>query len=199
MEEIICAGTVTDFTKFIKALDFKGALFLAEEMPQRIMSKPAERNKLLLFDLLDQVSDEERVRFTSGRIFTIAAELSWERTNENSYKVVYFGPPIELEGMKENSRKEFSTEDYELERKSYYLFGRHLDERQRERLKIAAEDPSSAGRLYAEARIPRLLRYPMTTQPAGKKDRVQLEILEYREKATKQITFYRFQHVKPAE
>jgi hypothetical protein len=199
MEEIICAGTVADFAQFIQALRFKDALFLAEEFPQRIISKPDERNKLLLFDLLDRVSDEERARFTSGRIFTKDAELRWEKTNGSNYSVVYFGPPIELEGMNKSRQELISTDHYEQQLKCYYLFGKRVDEKLRERLEIPAADISSAERLYAEARIPRLLHYPWTTQPTRKEERVQLEVLEYREKATDQITFYRFQGVKPAE
>lgn len=198
MEEIICAGTVADIAQFARALAFPdNTLFLAEEFPQHVISKPAERKKLMRFDFLHRVSDEERKRFTSGRIFTKDAELRWEKKNENSYYVVYFGPSIELDGMNKSSQQVISTDDYDQKTKSYYLFGKHLDEKQRERLEIPEPDKAFTGGLYAEARIPRLLQYPWTTPPTGKQERVQLEVLEYREKATAEVTFYRFQDVKP--
>lgn len=198
MEEIIRAGTVANFGQFIEALHFKNALFLAEEFPRHIISKPATRKQLLLFDFLDRVPNKERERFTSGRIFTRDAELRWEKADGSNYNVVYFGPPIELEGTNKSRQELISTDHYEQETRCYYLFGKRLDEKQRERMMIPAEDTSSADRLYAEARIPRLLYYP-TTQPADRQERVQLEVLEYREKSTAQVKFYRFQGVKPVE
>lgn len=194
MEEIICAGTMAGFAQFIQALHFKNALFLAEEFPRQVIRKPEERKKLLRFDFLDQITDEERQRYTSGRIFTKDAELRWEKKNGNSYEVVYFGPSIELEGMSNGRQKTIVTDNYDQETKCYYLFGKHLRADQCEQMGIAPSD-----KLYAEARIPRLLHYPWTTQPGDKEERMQLEVLEYREKATAQVAFYRFQDVKPAE
>ncbi|HZS75780.1 MAG TPA: CRISPR-associated protein Csx19 [Ktedonobacteraceae bacterium] len=200
MEEIICAGTVTDFKNFIDALHFpESALFLAEEFPRRAVTTPAERRKLLRFDLLSAVSTEDRQRYTSGRIFTREAELRWEKQNRNNYEVVYFGPTVELVGMNKSNLQTIDTDNYKQETKHYYLFGTRVHKDLRERMELHTLDDSYAERLYAEARIPRLLHYPLREPaPEGEK-RVQLEVLEYREIATGHITFYRFQGVKPAE
>ena len=200
MEEIICAGTVENFAQFVQMLHFlEGALFLAEEFPRRVIRRPEERKRLLRFDFLNQVTDEERQHYASGRIFTQDAELRWEKTNGNTYNVVYLGPSIELEGMNINRKESIVSELYEQQRKCYYLFGKRMDEKQLARMEIPSADAAFASRLYAEARIPRLLHYPWSQQPTGKKDWVQLAVLEYREKATAQVTFYRFQDVIPAE
>ena len=199
MEEIICAGTVEVFAHFIDALRFKNALFLAEEFPRHVIRKPAERKQLLRFDFLGNVSAEDRLRYTSGRIFTKEAELRWEKKGEDSYDVIYFGPSIELEGIDRSRQESISEELYEREPKSYYLFGQRLDKERHAPMEIAISDEAYGERLYAEVRIPRLLYYPWTTQPGIKQDRVQLEVLEYRKKDTSQVMFYRFQDVKPAE
>jgi len=200
MEEIICAGTVADFGKFIDALHFpENALFLAEELPRQIVIEPATRKNLLRFDFLQKVPVEDRLRYTSGRIFTREAELRWEKKDEKNYEIVYFGPAIELEGMSNRRSTTISLNDYEQETKCYYLFGTRVNKDLRERMELPAANESYAERLYAEARIPRLLHYPLG-EPAPKgKGWVQLAVLEYREKATAQIKFYRFQDVIPAE
>jgi hypothetical protein len=200
MEEIICAGRVENFAQFIQALHFpEGALFLAEEFPRQVIRKPEERKRLMRFDFLIKVTDEERQRYTSGRIFTKDAELRWEKKNGNIYNVVYLDPSIELEGMHINRKESIVPELYEQQRTCYYMFGKRLDEKQLGRMEIPPADAPFASRLYAEARIPRLLHYPWSQQPTGKEEWVQLAVLEYRDKATAQVTFYRFQDVIPAE
>ena len=96
--------------------------------------------------------------------------------------------------MSKSRQQTIATNDYDQETKGYYLFGQRLRTDQFELLGIPPSD-----RLYAEARIPRLLYYPWSQQPTSKQEWVKLEVLEYREKATAQVAFYRFQDVKPAE
>lgn len=200
MDEIICTGTTADIVPLIKALPFEGALFMAEEFPRSLINDPVKRKQLLLFNFLDRVTDDEKRRFTSGHVFTSDAELRWEKTAEDSYSVVYLGPPTTLDGLKESKQTTIFREQYDLKCRYYYLFGQRLSEKTRQEMKIQVDASLSAERLYAEARIPRLLHYPWTKPPANEREkRVQLEILEYREKDTRQIHYYRFRGVKPAE
>ena len=204
MGEIIRAGTVADFNTFIEALRFeesplfpKDALFLAEEFPQQVIREPKKRKQLLCFALLGEVSAEDRLRYTSGRIFTKEAELRWEKKGEKSYHVVYCGPSTELEGMNSTTPEDIPLDNYDQVTKHYYLFGTRVKDELRERMQITADD--SVGEFYAEARIPRLLHYPVKRKPADKGERVRLEVLEYCQKDTTQVMFYRFQGLELAE
>lgn len=203
MDEIICSGTTADIVPLIKALSLEGALFLAEEFPRSLINDPVKRKQLLLFNFLDRVSDDERRRFTSGHVFSRKAELRWEKTFDGSYSIVYLGPSTALDGLKESRQESISSGQYgqyDTETRCYYLFGQRLSEDTRQQMKIQVDASLSADRLYAEARIPRLLHYPWTEPPGNKEEkRVQLEVLEYREKDTGQIRYYRFFGVKLAE
>src|SRR5437868_4535829 len=116
--EIICTGVVTNLAELIKAYDFpKDAFFLAEQLPSHII-KQEQRQDLLLFARLRELEDIEMAQnYSSGRIFSQAFELRWEKESDGNYQVVYFGPEREISGLVrryELHRENESEEKYQV-------------------------------------------------------------------------------------
>jgi hypothetical protein len=133
---------------------------LAERLPAHVIRAREERQNLLLFEYFPPEMPLEKLfeDYTTGRIFTNQLELRWEQ-QEQDIRVVYLG----------TKKYEFILRDYKLEEKekmldglsaqppkSYFLFGQRL--RPGDVSEIGA--PAKNGD-FAEARIPRLLRYPV--------------------------------------
>ncbi len=195
--EVLCTGSVKSIEALVKECDFlqdqvedEKVFFLAERLPQHAIVNGQERQHLLRFAYLPEVTDIDG--YTSGRIFREDFELRWEKDNDGSYWVVYLGAKQEISGLEE--RKEDREELEKLERvgesKHYYLFGDRLDP---DDLKQMGLEPSE--RYYAEVRIPRLLHYPA---PPGAR-RVQLTVCEYTYQDTGQVRLFRFQNLIEAE
>jgi hypothetical protein len=218
--EIICTGPVTNLAELIEVCDFpEEALFLAEQLPSNIV-KQEQRQDLLRFAYLGDVKNAQD--YTSGRIFSEAFELRWEKENGGDYQVVYFGTDREIVGLTrlyELHREKESEEKYQVvylrpegkiseldwgeqeqknirhykaDTKRYYLFGEHLEASQLQNMKI---EPASKGNsYYATVRIPRLLLYP---RQSGAR-RLQLLVREYLDEATSRVRLFRFQDLVDA-
>ncbi|HEU5379540.1 MAG TPA: CRISPR-associated protein Csx19 [Ktedonobacteraceae bacterium] len=186
-EEVLCTGEVPDIAAFIKACAFPPEAFvLVERFPQHMVVDRQERQDLLRFARLSEIS--EIGLYTSGRVFNSDFELRWER-EMHRMRVVYVGQARNFPGreLRELYKKQFR--EWEGRQKSYYLFGERLDKRRLDQMALL-EDQEGQG-YYAEARIPRLLKYPRQAQ------RVQLVAREYYEKTTGRVQLFRFLDLEP--
>ena len=96
-------------------------------------------------------------QYTSGRIFNEQLELRWEQQGTYT-RVIYLGTDLYASVLRDYKfvpgdklLKSLSVQD-----KSYYLFGQRLRPGDVEAIGLPAEYGD-----FAEARIPRLLRYPV--------------------------------------
>ncbi|SRR6266496_1623086 len=179
-QELLIAGKVEDIKAEIKRYRIPSdepVYMLLETQPQGVV-EPDKRQDLLRFDYFDR--DTNFMPYTSGRIFHRGGELRWEKQHAG-IRIVYTGqeqykPDIDI-------RQTMQMDACELVPKQYFLFGKRLDEKQLARI----GSPAQAGD-FAEARIPRLLRYPA---PADG-ERVQLVVYEYVERVTGAYVAFRF-------
>lgn len=200
--ELLLAGTIAagDFTTFIRAYSStflrsapSGAptLMLLESQPRLVIEEDA-RQDLLLFAYLDPGFDF--TPYTSGRIFHALGELRWERQH-SGVQMLYTGHKEYQPRLPDARATDLNTSI--PKDRSYFLFGKRLDEQQLGRI-----GPSARPGDFAEVRIPRLLRYPALPALA-KAERVQLVICEYEDADTGVTVAYRFKQLvpfsKPAE
>jgi hypothetical protein len=159
--------------------------FLGEDFPLRMVNAK-ERDTLIRFLPFDpDLPSEMYAHYTFGRIFHADFELRWQGEAEQ-VRVVYIGNERKIPFLGPIEHPELEKR---AEQQCYYLFGERLRENQAERIgkPVGKED-------FAEARIPRLLHYPIN----GQKRYAQLVVQEYLDKATGQVALYRFVAVKEA-
>jgi hypothetical protein len=188
-EQLLLGGRVkhNDFTALIKAYKIPpgAATLMLLEIEPRYVVEPKARQNLLLFEQFNPKA--AFTLYTSGRIFHTQGELRWERQHTD-IQVVYTG---EREyGPKLNESEEWTLDGYDSVTKSYLLFGKRLDEGQRERI------PTAQPGDFAEVRIPRLLRYPSLEELKGA-EYIQLAVCEYMDRVTGANIAYRFKKLVP--
>ena len=204
MSEVLYTGTLSaqQLTQLIADCTFsQDARFLGEQLPTHIVDN-TERQNLLLFDWYS--SAIAFASYDTGRIFQRSGELRWERS-ANQFLIVYLGsdqPAAALDRHACIKEKDFTTDQYlQPPGKQYFLFGTFLD-----KVKV------SENRLpYAEARIPRILYYPLNMQqekqriekqqskPVDQLKRLGISTVEYRDTESGQIIAYRFQSLDVME
>jgi hypothetical protein len=187
--EIVCSNVLSEaeLVALLKQCAFlRQGTFLGEALPRQFVN-PEEREALIRFIPFDTtLSYSEYARYTFGRIFHSEFELRWQYDSGQA-RVMYIGTEqkIPLLQQRNNLRLEKRKE-----RQHYYLFGQRL---------VNDKDDEKIGKPltegdFAEARIPRLLNYPVK----GQRRYVQLIVQEYLDEATKQVALYRFVAVKEA-
>jgi hypothetical protein len=185
-QEMRATGTTQDIAGFITQCQFPAdAFLLVEQMPQHVVSDD-ERQDLLCFALLGDNLDV--TPYTSGRVFSRAFELRWERDAETT-RVVYLGARRELPALQEPQQETFEP----VGEKRYYLFGTRLDQDDLDTMGIEPDGKDYP--YYAEVRIPRLLRYPIAAQAR----RAQLVVGEYQRQDRKGERLFRFLDLIPAK
>lgn len=197
--EALYTGTTTDLAALIAACAFPPtAFFLAEQLPQRVITDQQERQDLLRFARVSELgSDLNPALYTSGRIFCQEFELRWDQQQEpGKIYLVYSGSediwPERISGYAAWKKRLSFTKRAQRE---YYLFGEALA---RERLTRMGLEESATAWYYAEVRIPRLLRYPRLPDHLSKR-RVQLAVYEYLDEKTEAVDWFRFQDLKVVE
>lgn len=186
--EVLYTGEVSDIAGFIQACAFPlEAFVLVERLPQHMIVGRQERQDLLRFARLSEIN--EIGLYTSGRVFSPDFELRWEQEMHKT-RVVYMGQAREFPGRELTEQCREQLRGWEGRQKSYYLFGKRLDKRRLDQMALL-EDQEGQG-YYAEARIPRLLKYPQQAQ------RVRLVAREYYEKTTGRVQLFRFLCLKEA-
>jgi len=184
-QEILCTGTTHNIVDLVKQCNFPPEAFLlVERLPQQVVNDDSERQALLRFARLRDGVDI--APYTSGRIFNKKFELRWEK-DAGTIKVIYLGEEREIAGL--TKQKEPLKPAGDL--KHYYLFGERLDAADLAAMGLKQGEGEYTA--YAEVRIPRLLRYPISKQA----QRVQLIVGEYINSETGRV--FRFQDLVPAE
>jgi len=189
-EQLLLGGRVkhNDFATLIRTYKIPPGtttLMLLEIEPRYIV-EPKARQDLLLFEKFHPEADF--TPYTSGRVFHKQGELRWER-QLTDIQVVYTG---EREYQpKLNECEDRSLDGYDSVTRSYFLFGKRLDEGQIKRIGSTARSGD-----FAEVRIPRLLRYPLLEELKGA-DYIQLAICEYMDHTTGANIAYRFKELVP--
>lgn len=186
-QKLCCAGRIDDLNVLLKGFRSppgEPVLALLERQPTSYIES-GERQALLHFAPCESTFDF--TPYTSGRIFHAEGELRWER-QADAIRVIYTGQVA--------YQPEFKVTDwFELDAcsatdRSYYLFGKRLGAD----LLANIGQPAQAGD-FAEARIPRLLRYPIVTE----KERVQLVVHEYSDRESGAGVAFRFKKLVEAE
>lgn len=192
MEEELYTGTVADIDEYIIGCKFPlDAFVLVEQIPKHILTSTEERQNLLCFIRLGELSRlDELVHigdYTSGRIFNADFELRWEKGRQTT-DVVYLGTSIgrDLTWL----RKDNTISLHHFRSQNYYLFGERLSERNIRNIGKPAMEGD-----FAEVRIPRLLRYPAPPHA----QRVQLVVREYVDEETGTILLFRFCDLQAGE
>lgn len=190
MEELLLGGNVShdDFARLMRTCKIPpGAitLVLLEIQPCGAVEFEA-RQSLLLFEQFNPEFDF--APYTSGRIFHMQGELRWERRPAD-IQVVYTGD-IEYKPELHDS-EERTLHGYDLVIRSYFLFGKRLNEEQLKRI-----GPAGHSGDFAEVRISRLLRYPQLEELKNA-ERIQLAICEYVDRLTGMNIAYRFKSLVP--
>jgi hypothetical protein len=192
--ELMRAGTLKtlDFARMVREYTPPNPAFvMLEEMPRHIV-RPEDRLNLVRFETFQ--NSLIIPAFTSGRIFHEHGEMRWESGPEST-RVVYIGeeefgialPKAQEEiliGANRNEEVLIGT-CRKIERQAF-LFGRRLDSGWLDRLGGAARPGD-----YAEARIPRLLRYPNLPRLA-EAERLKLAFYEYVNPVNGANVAYRF-------
>ncbi len=196
--EVVYTGQLTDseFLVLLKACHdarmFSGALVLTEQFPRHVIKRREQQDLLFFSDASFPVPwNDANVTpwhtYLSGRIFTEQWELRWTRQPEG-IRVVYLGS-TEHSGTLRDCKLNACINDKgeppvpaDRQVKSYYLFGKRLSLNDAKKIGAKRGD-------FAEARIPRLLRYPAANWSEQDADKalkmpyMQLRVLEYMDKA----------------
>ena len=159
--------------------------FLGEDFPLHLVNEE-ERERLIRFIRFDaSLPYEMYAQYTSGRIFHPDFELRWQ-PEADKVRVLYIGTEQKMPFLEIPDHPELEKR---AELQAYYLFGERLKTSRTVNIgkPVSNED-------FAEARIPRLLHYPV----GGGKRYVQLFVQEYLDRATGRVVLYRFVAVKEA-
>ncbi len=181
--EKVYIGAVGDITRLLAETHFPDdAYFVGEQQPQHVISRPKERQALLLFAQYNRALPF--ADYTAGRIFHQDFELRWER-EDGETRVVYVGTEQYHPASLEFARNvEMQKPVY------YYLFGERLRPNELERIGPPAQEGD-----FAEVRIPRLLHYPVQSQ--GR--RVLLAVSQSLDPDNGSVTLFRFQGIEARE
>jgi len=186
-EEIVALGTLASLPSLVASLPQEAAYLLRERAPTTWVDESA-RDELLRFERVTDPSAlaAPEVGRDQGRLFNTDYEVRWD---EHDDRVVYIGTQRDLHDALHN----LSVVPLALNEprdRSYSLWGTYL----RDAGRLAGVPAGVA--VYAEARLPRPLRYPdppLTTPRTPY--RLRLEVREYLDTATGCMTLVRFRDV----
>ncbi len=171
------------------------ARFLGEQLPQHLIDDQ-KRSNLLLFTWHPAVLQVDNYLTTTGRIFDKSCELRWELIGKDEFQVIYLGHKQNISILKDyglKSNDEFSEfiQNDQIEKKDAekILFGKFLE----------AQSPLIANteniKPFAEARIPRILYYPLN----DKAEYVKMNVIEYWQIGSGSLLTFRFESLKPVK
>jgi len=189
MDTEIVSSNVVSKTNLVALLEqcafLQQGTFLGETLPFQIV-RPQERDTLIRFMPFDiTLPYEIYAQYTFGRIFHSDFELRWQHESDK-VRIMYIGTERTIPFL--HVMRHIKLEK-RSEQQCYYLFGERLGDEQLKNIgKPAVKDD------FAEARIPRLLHYPLK----GHGRYAQLVVQEYLDAETKQVALHRFVTVKEA-
>jgi hypothetical protein len=180
IKEVIYTGSTTDIKDLIDTCGFLDESWvLLERNPRDVIAEPERRQNLLYFAEFSAPLPNDLLEHTNGRIFNMHFELRWEQA-ATDIQVIYTGITRSI-SMPIETAEELA--DYRQRTRSYYLFGKRLNNDLIEKI----GPPAQVGD-FAEVQIPRLLRYPANLS----KDFVKLETCEYIDKPSGELILFRF-------
>jgi len=186
--EIICSNVLSEAnlaTLLEQCAFLQQGTFLGETLPLQIVNTE-KRDALIRFIPFDATLPYKMyAQYTFGRIFHPDFELRWQH-EPGQVRVMYIGIERKIPFLRVI---DYLKLEKRAEQQGYYLFGERVIDKQTEKI----GKPVGEGD-FAEARIPRLLHYPVK----GHGRYVQLVVQEYLDKETKQVALHRFVAVKEA-
>jgi len=186
--EIVCSNVLSeaDLATLLQQCTFlQQGTFLGEKLPLSIV-RAEQRDELIRFITFDAALPYDTyAQYTFGRIFHPDFELRWQHESDQ-VRVIYIGIERKIPFLR---AIDYLKLEKRAEQQHYYLFGERIVDNQTEKV----GKPVGEGD-FAEARIPRLLHYPVK----GQRSYAQLVVQEYLSEETEQVTFHRFVAVKEA-
>ena len=182
MSEVIYYGVETDLNALISRVDWSAdTLMILEKVPAEWLDeeKRADGIRFKPFN-----AGERFTEWQVGWVFNARGELRWRAMENGRFQVVYIGTDIGLSGLKSMEVNWESSEPV-----AYFLWGEKVTS---DTLSLLEQ---KATNLFLELQVPRLLRYPISSN-RDKRFRLKLNVVEYRDKNTKQIRLYRFHSVE---
>lgn len=177
VDEVVLCGVVSCLDLLAASLPSMPALTIVEQVPAGWLDAEA-RARVLRFERF--VAGQRIDPQTRGRIFGDAFECRWEPGEGGGtiVRVLCVGVPVQVEGLTPAGIDLAALKPRDV---TYDLWGERVD------------DPAVAGEtsdalVYAELRVPRLLRYPVNGRPR----RVRLRVREYMDPVSGMIALSRF-------
>lgn len=184
-------ATADEMPRLVAACRFgQEALWLAEQIPQEMISDLQKGRDLLCFRHFEEKLAQKCANFSSGRIFQDDRELRWERQGERLH-VVYLGPAGDESRFADTLQPCEALATLRSGTAYYYLFGELLGPKDLEKLSRVAQ----AGD-FAVVRIPRILRYPLSQEELEGAKYARLAVCEYVEAETSRVILFRFQRLE---
>lgn len=178
VDEVALCGVVSRLDLLTAVLPSTPALVVVEQAPAGWLDAEARARGLRFerFATGQQIDPQTR-----GRIFGEAFECRWELSEAGgtTVRVRYVGVPVQLEDLTPPAAIDLPA--LRPRDVSYDLWGERVDD------PAAVGQPSDA-LVYAELRVPRLLRYPVDGRPR----RVRLRVREYIDPMTGVVALSRF-------
>jgi len=162
MNETLAFGFLSSLASVIKAVSWSDKTVMWLETALDHFLSDDEREHGLRFELYQ--ADQPFEHWPHGRIFDETAELKWEKEG-GQFHVVYCGSFAPPAGMQPAVNEAIKHED-----SSYYLWGSRIKNEDRADLGLQSDEA-----VFAELKIPRILRYPVST----KAERVKLKVREF--------------------
>ncbi len=186
--EIICSDVLSE-ADLVKLLDqctfLQQGTFLGETLPPSIINTE-QRDALISFKPFDSTLHYGTyTQYIYGRIFHPDFELRWQH-DSGQIRVIYIGINQEIPFLR---AIDYLKLEKRAEQQHYYLFGERVVDNQTEKVGKPVDEGD-----FAEARIPRLLHYPLQ----GHSLYAQLVVQEYLDKETGLVALSRFITVKEA-
>lgn len=178
MPENISWARCQDITACIHSIPWpEDAIMVLERVPE-IWLTEQERElgiQIRLYDAKIEFNLWER-----GRIFCEAFELRWEKM-DGQFHVVLCGEPLPIENF--STVKEINLSEIKQRHQAYYLWGKKLTKDE-----LVLVGSPSTEHVFLEMQIPRILKYPVSSQA----QRVRVKVCEYFQPDNGKLVYYRF-------
>jgi hypothetical protein len=178
VDEVVLCGVVPRLDLLAATLPLMPALMVVEQVPAEWLDAEARASGLHVERF---VAGQQIDPHTRGRIFSEAFECRWEPDGASgtTLQVRYIGVPVQLEALTSPAMIDLDAlVPWDVH---YDLWGERVDD------PTVVGEPSDAP-VYAELRVPRLLRYPVNGRPR----RVRLRVREYIDPVTGMVALSRF-------
>jgi len=178
MKDVIYTGRVSDLTALVKAIAWRDdALMMLERIPLRLTETIPCIEGLNVDRLNLSAAFED---WPIGRVYDADKELAWTQTEDGAiFHTIYSGAVVSLPKTLQPEQETAAWQQSDPQ--PYLLWGTSLTEHHSNTTLFP----------FAEAQIPRLLRYPVHCRQSHA--RLQVKVICYHDPATGGLQHYRFQ------